>query len=104
MAIRIELTELGEGQYVEMKDPKFLSWGLQKEITGIVMDNKNASAQLDIAEKVTVALVTAGNLLNEDGVPFTFPLTTSMIPNVPALVIERVSAKFAEMKGTDRKN
>jgi hypothetical protein len=102
--IRIDFPELGEGQFVEIKDPKFLPWGLQKEITGIIMDKKEASAQLDIAEKVTVALVKSGNILNEDGVPFTFPLTASMIPNVPAIVIEKVSQKFAELKSPNRKN
>jgi hypothetical protein len=106
MAIRIDLSELGEGQFIEMKDPKFLSWGVQKEITATVMDKKEASAQLDIAEKITIALVKTGNVFNEDGMPINFPLTAESIKDVPAAIIEKVSTKFAEFKGQnpDRKN
>lgn len=106
MAIRIDLPELGDGQFVEIRDPKFLAWGVQKEITAAIMDSKDASTQLDVAEKVTIALVKGGNVINEDGLAFSFPLNATSVREVPSLVIEKVSAKFAELKaqGTDRKN
>jgi hypothetical protein len=106
MAIRVDIAELGENQYVEIRDPKFLSWGLQKQITSIVMSDAKTDAQLDVAEMVAVAIIKNGNVLDEDGDPVVFPLTEETVKNCPSVVIEVVTAKFTELKNmkVDRKN
>ena len=107
MAIRINLPEMGEGQYIELKDPKFLSWGVQKEITSLVVGEEGkTSAQLDVAEKIAIALIKTGFVLDEDGNQVAFPLTAETVMNCPSPVIEAATTKFAELKGvgTDRKN
>lgn len=106
---RIDLPELGADQYVQIKDPKFLSWGVQKSITALVSDDKELKeigSQLGIAEKIAVALIKEGNVLNEDGVPFVFPLNNETVLEIPSCIIEKVALKFAELKGAtdDRKN
>lgn len=58
MAIRVDIEALGEGEFVEIRDPKFLSWGLQKQITTIILEDINTAAQLDVAE-VTVFMLSA---------------------------------------------
>ena len=97
---------MGEGQYVEMRDPKFLSWGVQKSITALVMDDAKTSAQLDVAERIAIAMIKTGFVLGEDDVQVVFPLTVETIKDCPAAVIEAVTLKFSEMKKveTDRKN
>lgn len=106
MAIRVDINELGENQYVEIRDPKFLSWGLQKQITNIVMGEANTGAQLDVAEMVAVAIIKSGNILDENGDPIVFPLTEETVKECPSVVIEVVTAKFTELKNlkVDRKN
>lgn len=88
MAIKIDLPELSDDQYVEMKAPKFLPWGVQKEITSLVT-KESTESQLDVAEKLTVALIKSGNVLNEDGVPFVFPLNETTVKEIPAIIIEK---------------
>lgn len=106
MAIKINLPDMGEGQYIELKDPKFLSWGVQKEITALAIEEANTSAQLDVAEKIAIALIKTGFVLNEDGNQVVFPLTAETVKECPSPVIEAATTKFAELKkvGADRKN
>ena len=95
--MRIELNELGEGQFVEIKSPKLLSWGTQKKITSAMKDDSIAS-QLDVAEVLTTSLVVGGYLLDENNQPIAFPLTAEGIEVVPALVIEKVAGAFASAR------
>jgi hypothetical protein len=95
--MKIELTELGEGQFVEIKNPKVLSWGQQKKITSAMKDESMAS-QLDVAEVLTLSLVKGGYVLDENNQPVAFPLTTESIEVLPALVIEKVAGAFAEAR------
>ncbi len=107
MAIRVELPELGENQFVEIRDPRYLPWGVQKEITTLLSSDANdMDAHMNVAEYVAISLVKNGNVLNEDGVPFVFPLTVDNVKEVPGVVVEKVAEKFAELKGAkaDRKN
>lgn len=106
MAIRVDIDVLGENQYVEIKDPKFLSWGLQKQITTIVIADTTTASQLDVAEMVAVAIIKSGHILDEDGNLLTFPLTEETVKNCPSAVIEAVTLKFSELKNVmiDRKN
>lgn len=109
MAIRVDIPELGADQFVEIKDPKFLPWGVQKEITAMVSgkgSDVETSAQLDVAERIAMAIIKGGNVVDEDNVPFTFPLTEESVKLIPSVVIERVTTKFAELKGqkVDTKN
>jgi hypothetical protein len=71
--MKIELTELGEGQFVEIKNPKVLSWGQQKKITTAMKDDSLAS-QLDVAEVLTITLVKGGYVLDENDQPITHSL------------------------------
>jgi hypothetical protein len=95
--MRIELAELGEGQFVEIKNPKVLSWGQQKKITGAMKDDSIAS-QLDLAETLTLTLVKGGYVLDEDNAPIAFPLTAEGIESLPAVVIEKVAGAFADAR------
>jgi len=106
MTIRVDVTALGEDQFVEIMDPKFLAWGLQKQITSIVIENATSTSQLDVAEIVAIALIKSGNVLNQNGDPVVFPLTNDSIKDCPSAVIEAVTVKFSEIKNTkvDRKN
>lgn len=105
MAIRIDLPELGDGQYVDIRDPKFMTWGVQKRIAAAYKSN-DIEANLTVAELVTLGLIKGGYVLTEDGTPFVFPITEENIKDIPAIVIEKAAEKFAELKsgGTDRKN
>ena len=106
MAIRVDVPALGEDQFVEIKDPKFLAWGLQKQITTIVIDHATSASQLDVAEIVAVELIKNGNIVDEDGNLLVFPLTAETVKACPSAVIEAVTIKFSELKNlkVDRKN
>lgn len=95
--MRIELPELGEGQWIEMRDPKRLSWGKQKEIASTVKQDV-ISTQLDATELLAIALVKSGYVLDEDDKPIDFPLTKETISFVPSIVIEKISAEYANSK------
>jgi hypothetical protein len=95
--MKIELTELGEGQFVEIKSPKTLSWGTQKKITSAMKDDSLAS-QLDVAEVLTITLVKGGYVLDENNQPITFPLTAESVELLPAVVIEKVAGAFADAR------
>lgn len=91
------ITELGEGQFVEIKNPKVLSWGQQKKITQAMKDETIAS-QLDTAEVLTMSLVKGGYVLDENNQPIVFPLTADSIELLPAIVIEKVAEAFAQAR------
>jgi len=74
MAIRVDIEALGDGQFVEIKEPKFLSWGLQKQITTIVLSDVSSSSQLDVAEMVAIAIIKSGNIEDEDGALLVLPI------------------------------
>lgn len=95
--MKIELPELGEGQWVEIRDPKRMSWGKQKQIAATVKE-KEIATQLDATELLAIALVKAGYFLDEDDKPVQIPLSLDNILNVPAVVIEKVAAAYAESK------
>lgn len=104
--IRIDLTEqLGEGQYVEIRNPKLLPWGVQRELTSALKDNSLESQTL-FAEKLAVRLIKSGYVLNEDGQPISFPLTDESVQFVPGVVVEAVASEFAKIrsKGADLPN
>lgn len=94
--MRIELNELGAGQHIELRDPKKLSWGAQKEIVNS-MDDTNSS-NLDVAEKLFLALAKGGYLLDVDDKPVSFPVTSDVILLIPALAIERVTAEYSKTR------
>jgi hypothetical protein len=95
--MKIELTELGEGQFVEIKNPKVLSWGQQKKITSAMKDDSMES-QLDVAETLALTLVKGGYVLDENNAPIPFPLTAEGIDLLPAIVIEKVAGAFADAR------
>jgi hypothetical protein len=95
--MRIELSELGDGFWIEVKDPKRLPWGKQKQIASVVKENDVATG-LDATELLTIALVKSGYVLDENDKPIDFPLTTENIVDVPSLVVEKVSEIYAESK------
>lgn len=103
--IRIEIEALGAGQYVEIRDPKFLPWGVQRDLASSLKGD-SMDSQMEFAEKLAVKLIKGGNVLNEDGATVVFPLTSETVIDVPAVVIEAVGAKFAELrkKGADLPN
>lgn len=104
-AIRVELEQLGQGQFVEIRDPKFLPWGVQRNLA-ISLKDESIQSQMEFAEKLSVLLIRNGYVLDEDDKPVQFPLTDSSVQNVPAVVIEAVAAKFGEVrkKGNDLPN
>lgn len=95
--MRIELPELGSGQWVEVKDPKRLPWGKQKQIAAVIKENDVATG-LDATELLTIALVKSGYILDENDKPIEFPLTKETIAEVPSIVVEKVSVIYAESK------
>jgi hypothetical protein len=95
--MKIELLELGEGQFVEIKNPKVLSWGQQKKITSAMKDDSMES-QLDVAETLAITLVKGGYVLDENNQPIAFPLTAESMDLLPALVVEKVASAFAEAR------
>lgn len=95
--MRIELEELGSGQWIEIRDPKRLSWGRQKEIAATVKQDV-VSTQLDATELLAIALVKSGYVLDEDDKPINFPLSKENIADVPSILIEKISAEYAASK------
>lgn len=95
--MKIEFSELHEGAHVELKHPKKLSWKEQKAIT-VAFKDEDISSQLDVAERLAIALIKKGYILDADDKPVEFPLTEETVGNVPAVVIEEVTKKFAEIK------
>jgi hypothetical protein len=96
--IRIDLTEqLGAGQYVEIRDPRLLPWGTQKRLQQILKD-ESIESQLTLAENIAVELIRGGHVLDENHVPIAFPLNGNDMERVPAVVIETVVQKFAEIR------
>jgi hypothetical protein len=97
--IKIDLSEqLGEGQYVEIRNPKVLPWGEQRKLQAALKDN-SVESQIEFAEQLAVSLAKNGNVFDENGNPVTFPLTSESLANVPAPVIEAIAVKFAEIRG-----
>lgn len=101
--IRIEFPDLGDGQFVEIRDPKYLKWKEQKEISK-TFDEQDMEAQLSATEKLALALIRNGYILDEENKPFQFPLNENTIQDLPAIVIEEVAKKYAELKGVNQKN
>jgi hypothetical protein len=100
--MRLEFKELGEGYFVEIKDPKKLKWKEQKAITAAFVD-ETLSSQLTVAERVAIALIKSGYMLDEDtNAPIQFPLNEESVGEVPSIVIEKVSAAFAESKTAEK--
>ena len=104
--IRVDIEALGEGQFVEIIEPKYLPWGIQKQVTTIVIEKTTNSAQLDVAELVAIEIIKSGNIVKADGQLVTFPLTADTVKDCPSAVIEAVTMKFTELKSVkpDRKN
>lgn len=101
--IRIDLSEqLEPGQYVEIRDPRALPWGTQREIATIMKD-ETVDSQLDAIERMVLILVKGMNLNDEDGNPIALPLDTAKVRQMPGPAVEAVAAKFAEVrsKGAD---
>jgi hypothetical protein len=98
--MRIELSMLGEGQYVEMKDPHRLKWAEQKSMAAALKDGDTADVGngLEFAEKIALWMVKGGYLLDDDNKPIVFPLTAETVGEVPAIVIEEVAKSFAEAR------
>lgn len=102
--VKIDLSQdLGADQFINIRDPKMLSWKAQKAIASAAKDN-SMEANMGVAEAVALALVVNGNVLDENGQPVPFPLNAESIERVPAVVVERIAEKFAELKGATRKN
>lgn len=103
--IRIDLPELGDDQYVEILDPKWLPWGAQKKFTAKLKD-ESLESYVESAEELALALIKKGNVVDENGVPFEFPLTSETITKFPALAIDKVLNKYKELSTVkvDRKN
>lgn len=95
--MRIDFPQLGNGQFVEILDPKKMSWRAQKELTAAMKD-ESIAAQLEVAELIAVALIKKGYVLDAHDEPVTFPLTEESLVRVPAIVIEEVAKKFAEVR------
>lgn len=101
--VRIHFPQLGEGQYIEMRDPKHLKWKEQKEISRLFKED-DTDSQLTATEKLALMLIKGGYILDEENRPVHFPLNEHTVQELPAMVIEEVVQKFAELKGGDRKN
>jgi hypothetical protein len=91
--MRIDFPQLGEGYFVEIKDPKKLKWKEKKEITKQYKEG-DIPAQLDLSEYIAVVLIKSGYMLDEDKKPITFPLTADTVGDVPADVVEEVVKAF----------
>lgn len=101
---RIDLTrELGENQFVNIRDPKHLTWKAQKAVAAAAKD-QSLTSNLGVAEAVALALLVNGNILDDTGAPVVFPVTADTIDNIPAVVVERVAEKFAELKGANKRD
>lgn len=101
--IRIDLTEkLGEGQYVDIFDPKDLPWAEQKKLQSTMKDN-SIESQGEFAEYLAIILTTNGNVFDWKGNAMVFPMTKESIGNIPAIVIEEIVKKYVEVrsKGAD---
>lgn len=101
--VRIDFPELGEGQFVEIRDPKYLKWKEQKEIAKIFKDG-DTGAELDASEKLVLSILKNGYILDEDNKPIQFPLDENSVQDLPSIVVEKVIQKFAELKGGPQKN
>lgn len=101
--VRIDFPELGEGQYVEIREPKYLKWREEKEFSKLYKDG-DMEAQLTATEKLALMLIKGGYILDEDNKPFQFPLDENTIQDLPGMVIEAVVQKFAELKNGGQKN
>lgn len=97
--MRIDFPELHDGAFVEIKDPKKLTWKEQKNITK-AFTNESMEAQMEVAERIALALIKSGYLLDDENRPVTFPLTDETVQNLPAMVVETVTTKFAELKNS----
>lgn len=96
--MRIEFTdELGAGQYIEMRDPKKLSWGAQKEIVS-ALSADSSSGQMDVAEKLFLALARDGYVLDTDDAPVKFPISPDAVSSIPSLVVEKVANEYVKYR------
>ncbi|UJF36629.1 hypothetical protein [Paenibacillus hexagrammi] len=95
--MRVDITVLGEGQFVEIRNPKLLPWGIQRDLTNSLKDNSTES-QMAFAEKLAVVLIRSGHVLDENGTPVQFPLTHETVSYVPSPVVEAVAVAFAEAR------
>ena len=96
--MRIEFAdELGAGQYIEMRDPKKLSWGAQKDIVS-ALGAESSSSQMDVAEKLFLALAKDGYVLDTDDAPVKFPVSAEDVALVPSLVIEKIANEYVKYR------
>lgn len=93
--MRIEFPELGPNQWVEIRDPKRMTWGEKKKIMEFGKDDSIHSS-LEVADQIVLALVKNGYITDENGNPIPFPLTKENLDQLPAVVAERVVQAFNE--------
>jgi len=103
--MRIALDELGAGQFLEIRDPNRLSWGLQKKLSQVMStDEDDVSSKVESAEILAIALIKAGNVLDWDGNPIVFPLTSVTVADLPAEALVAVVKEFGKLReGNDPK-
>lgn len=94
--IKIDLSELGEGQYVEIKDPKIMPYGFQKQLQEKFKD-ESLEARLDGIEFMVLKLIKNGYVLDEDDNPIPFPITQESLLLLPMFVINTVVKKYGEI-------
>lgn len=104
--MRIDFPELGDGQYVVLRDPKrSLPWGVQRKI-GLLPKAKDDKGKEDVSEEgkfmlaeiLTMALVKEAVLLDPDGKPIPLPLTEKTIGDVASEVIAAVLGAFGDSR------
>jgi hypothetical protein len=93
--MRIEFPELGHNQWIEIRDPKWMTWGEKKKFLEQGKD-ETIESQLNMADHIVLALVKNGHITNEHGQPIPFPLTKESLDQLPAIVVERISEEFAK--------
>jgi hypothetical protein len=101
--IRIDFPELGEGQYVEMRNPRVLSYGSQRKLASLG-DFEELQTRMAIAGALATVLIVGGNVLDMDGNAVVFPVTETTVDDLPGEVVAAVLTKYSELKsGTDEK-
>ncbi|WP_407310514.1 hypothetical protein [Desulfosporosinus sp. SB140] len=94
--IKIDLSELGEGQYVEIKDPKIMPYGFQKQLQE-KFKNDSIDSIFGGTEFAVLKLIKNGYVLDEDDNPIPFPINAESLLLLPMLAINTVMLKYGEI-------
>lgn len=97
MKVKIEFPELHHDFWVELDDPKWMSWGEKQAIIALIDEKNQTQSGLNVSNKLILSLVRNGHMFDKHNNPIPFPLTEEGLERMPSFAAERIAVKVNEL-------